>query len=1106
MKNDLVQINNNILGEADFFLRFINNDKLDVDSLGIDLLQMNGWYNHLNYDDTLKIPIVSISSMYKCQSIWFRNKGLNDSVSLSISNGYNDNIVEFINRGAKNMSFDFDNLEQLIAIIEVEYINEYGFPRKDILFVGRPSISKYGLNNLNLKINGLDSLLKFSDFETNVLKSNNGSFYNFISLKEAVGRITNAPREDADYKYAITPFIVDEKTYITSTDPYLYEVPTIPLGYKIYAEDTILGKEDYMNQFFYRDYSECGIITRQTKNGVSFTTQFLSEWNFFENKPSELTSDRSVKQIHNNIFRFFRPIRTFIAHENIQMKVGKARNIFKDNVACSAKFKSYFIDYINTTDINQIDVGDEIVVVEQLMDIEAKETNNNLPTQIILFQSTSNVFYYNKTKNIFYWNPVILAAKTTPFPKQWLDSFMFDIDGVDGQGLPIAFDTFYNTTEKVITWTGWDITRGNGFGTSIRFENYYYKPADRDNCDVPWVENYHCRWCDVDKADAEETVYAKLDYLQYWCPPKSIRIYKDGNDYCFTYGINKYSTIPDEIDATCTTFVQKNATDVMTPTVLPNSRAVKITSNSLVGDTGEAYLYEIGDNFSDTCVAMTFCKHTNPDSYNPDYADQFWVPTCVVYVAGVPFDVHFNIWRNSRFVRLIRPMNNAYWDGSNTYIVYDYSVDNRGSHGGPRLGYKTTILKTNLDDLSTTSDNALLSPYKVYDEDILVLDTNLDKNHIICNEFGTLTYIDLDTNVNELAEYTTNDEFLYSMNRDEMFFSNTNGANNSFEYIREDSNEPIRLLGFSGTRFDALIGLANSFFKNVWNDNKGVMRIGVNKENSITLTDSDIVTKNLNIYTYNSLEWNKYDILKSQFEELDNEEADAEESDNNSFDKNFDINMYANQDIDMKISLKRNADSLTVTCWNDFGREQFDVTPPSYTSFTLELQGIFSGIEVYVNLYNATLELSKTFFGKITRRELTQDSIADELVSLDSKRIWQDNKTLGLKFPFLMNKNANEFMNEMENYFLESDVPKIRKFIELEVEVPELLIFNQDYNIFNIGAQTMLIDSDIFYLGGSGFYRGAGIRPYENNKCSFYIEKMSLNFSKRTTTLTLVSI
>ena len=205
----------------------------------------------------------------------------------------------------------------------------------------------------------------------------------------------------------------------------------------------------------------------------------------------------------------------------------------------------------------------------------------------------------------------------------------------------------------------------------------------------------------------------------------------------------------------------------------------------------------------------------------------------------------------------------------------------------------------------------------------------------------------------------------------------------------------------------------------------------------------------------------------------------------------------------MNIKLIRNSSNYTLKVNNFFGEETIIFSPNSHSSFSVDLINSFTGITLYFNFYDTELEIGKTFRGTIERRTISKTSIKDSIVETGRKVIMLDDKTLGLKFPFLFDKDSVEFMNNMENYFLENE--QIRKITEIEIEIPELILFNNSYNIFNVGEQRIVINSETMFLKGYGIYRGS-LRPFEDNRGSFYIEKISYNFKSKTTKFYLVSI
>lgn len=1047
MSNNILEINNNFVPGATYKLRILNGENISVDNAGGDLMSAGAWNKFLAFSDYITIPIKSIGSLVRSQSIWYRNKPVNDYISITLSNDYNSNIIEFLNRGIKNASLDFDSIEQLIFSIEVDYLNTVGGDSSRPLFVGRPEITKYSTDGLQIKVNAMVDLLKYSDFESNVLKTPTSAYYNFISLQSAFERIVNDPHNtDDSYRYPVAPFNLNEETYLIDEDGYeLVNIDTLPDGYEIYAEDYVLGATNRYQQFYYRDSPECGIVDitlDANGNYQSFESTNLSEFNYFVGG-SQAGSYWTIK---NNIFRLFRPVKSFIAPaDNTNMQV--------------ARLNSATLEFIPATnDEYMIHEGDEIIVLEQLIEIMRGEDYNIL-AELVFFDASSNVFYYNRTQNIMYWKYIAAQVNSIPFPSQWLDLRLSGYFNV-----PIRANSSY-----LSDFTG-NITYNKIF-TQVPF-----LILDGDN--EPITSYYTSKW------KLTEFNYVIKGYCSYISRPFSVL----GTS---SLGVDDE---PHESIALRLSYISQ---------IKPKTIRVNDDYNLVF-----CYLdnFGVSGSYNFNLCEMAWNRNEFKDLYNVVYST-----TATAYITSIPYFINSNCIFTSTFIDIlgIGPCYVHFPNISTSLTVsgLNYQVSNFSQSSE---GYSTRFF---IDNVLYVYDGSS-APYEAeitLSSGSIILDVNRDLDTITYRDSsGYLQYETLTTHETIFtSDYAINTLYFLSMDRSRLFYTMTE-VNNQFSNMQFYVNNLVRLLQFDGSRFNCMVGLANSFFKNMYVDNYGITQIGWPTVGSFNITDNMI--ENFTIQDqkkYNKIEWSKYTVAKNEFTEIDNDVATNEITDDTDYDESFSINIYANVDVDMTVSLSRSGTTLNYVCSNEFGTVTGSITPTSFSSFSIDLTDAdvdtFTGIILYVNFYDAELEDSKSFSGKIERRELVADGVKDLIVSTNKSFVFVDDKALGLKFPFLQTKYSEKFMAVMEDYWVDSE-GDIRKIIECEIEIPELLIFDDNYQIFNVGKQRVIIDSEMFYINGYALAFDTDLVKFTDNRATFFIEQAVLNFKTHKTTLKLVSI
>ena len=114
-------------------------------------------------------------------------------------------------------------------------------------------------------------------------------------------------------------------------------------------------------------------------------------------------------------------------------------------------------------------------------------------------------------------------------------------------------------------------------------------------------------------------------------------------------------------------------------------------------------------------------------------------------------------------------------------------------------------------------------------------------------------------------------------------------------------------MSFMGNRFDASVGLANSFIKNMYSDNYGIKQIGINPTRTIVLNDDMYSDISVKTYSYNIIEYYKYDTKKNDFTNIDNSDASSKIEDDSNYDEAVFIEMWSNIDIN-KYDLNKKSD------------------------------------------------------------------------------------------------------------------------------------------------------------------------------------------------------
>lgn len=1024
---NILEANDNILREAKYNLKLINGTNASIYPLfGLenkDLNKFGYWDDFIKTQDSLDIDIIKINSMEKSQSIWYTNTGLSDSIVLEVSNDYQTNIIEFLNRDLTNKNLDFDDLEDLIFIVEVTYINTVGWQTTNPIFTGRLDKYKYTNDMLKFTIKGLDEILKDTEFD--VLKDPENSYFSNISLYDAVGNVMNTPHDkDDEYAYPVCPYIINESNYITDSltdDKYVNETDILPSTYDAYAEDSVLGDENRKQVFFYRDSPECGIVDIKldsNNNYESHTTFYMNEMRLFTNQQGVNFQD-DFKILNDNMFRCFRPIRTFIApHEETNYYTG------------SIQVPLGLVLGPSNTPEYRIDAGDEIILLEQLIEPLTSEFGSNTIGEIVFFNFTSNLYYYNKTKNIMYWNPIANQVLTSPLPSNYLD---------------LRYEDYFG---KTITWNNWyNYVQNNIFGRT--FSGFQF--IVNDSVSAIYSSRQRSQRCFVD--------------------PRNICGFDDKTNSPQTVGVN---------DEAPTSMIDKM--DLLSKY---HPKNIKINPDyKIIWNDSDVRGNVQGDVYHNVFIR----DWSNPNTFRTEY----------IYDEGL-YGLHFetgykNINSLFKTVSLKYNIDNeGFYTYEEDYVKIGlnelgYEIDSSGFTGNFYLNDGASYYFENENLWKYDGTDPFI--YKIYN-DITILDVNVDEDIIIYKSNDNLI-------LEELISGTLIDEseadvsYMLSTDRKTLNFY----FNSTYSNYQTYADKPITILGYDGDRYDCITGIANSFFKNIYADNKGVKMIGFEQPNVIKLTQDDFTSITQDSIQYNIMEYDTQYVIKNGFEDVEDEEALE-------YDESVSLNMWSSKDVDLNVYLTRTSTGIEYKVSNDFGSSEGYFVPPDYSTFQFDLEDEFTGITIYVNLFGVEIEIGRSFNGHITRTEVSKSGVSDYIKDDNKKLIWRKDNLISLKFPFLFNKYSPIFNDTINDYF--KDGTRLRKTMTLTIVVPKLLLFNDNYSVFNIGEQRIQIDSNQMYLNGYGFYQGSVV-PYNDNRGSFFIQKATYNFNNHSTTLTLISI
>lgn len=1131
MKN-LIEINDNINRNVDYSVDFFQYSDYELTIEDPTMIDDGSWINFLNNTDLLRLPLKNLSSFTKTQKLWMRNKDVVDKLTLQIDESLDNNLIEFIARKTKYKSIELKSLRNLGCIINMDYINNYGIQSTRRLYVGRISNYRYTNRLLTLTIGQLDKIMDGSDFEKNVIKSPTGSFYNYISLKQAFANIYNVPHNIIDrYSYAATPFRLDESTYlpentqdITITDGNLDD------NFYVYAEDTVANTDEYIHtQFYYHLNSpQCGLkMTTYDDAGdvINTETSEVLGWNIWEN--SQEAYDRLTpgyfKDLIFNYQRYFRPFKVVIAgeEETTMFDDGNyriVRNVvFGSGETPGGTNNDYYEPIIQNEYWRQVPVdhgeyicreGDRLIYFEQLGDVRFRDAINNQESVNILYDNTSTVYVYNLDRDIVYFNHITSLVSSIPLPKQWLQMQQY----ISTETLSYASRLDYES-EANNYYSFWSyikpfcaIPHNGGSDHGLRYElasTRSFKYNQNDDGGGAFGGEVSIASLGFGIYDVSSTngtpnnaldysyIEAFLDSIVRYNKPKSIRFSPDGKTISFLKGFYSGFDVYQESWPNPSIVALKDRTKVYQLPKAYNyaSKGLYITGlngfqlNQREWDTRGYLTYEDG-NFP---LVNEICDNVYSES---------------MALLDHPFYNSFGEYQNGKcFVNVISVNTNT--ESDSLQIASNRIIPSVNFYNGPEPGFTWC-----LDPIIWNQ----LTVYKTFDVSWKVLDYNGDINRAIIQKPTDLIYYDTLNDVELFTKSIVGFDYLLSMDRDRLLFTNPLYGQ-SGEIIRIGSviNEPVRLLSFSGNRYLAGSRLAASFIKNTFYDGDGVLNIGW-KPQKFELTDYDLISDDIFTTNYDVIEYTSSTIEKNGFKQLDNDDASNLEEDELEYDESISITMWANTDVQMDITVTRTTNTnLHWSVYNQFtGKdssgdtiyEEGDVTINGWNQFSFELTGIFEGIIITCDFYNTDLAQGEKFRGTIDRRMYVDNIIPDEIVDVDDEFPFLDDDNLSLKFPFLYSLNSKDFFDNMNDYFIYAN--SIRDFVTLTIEVPTLLYFDLDYKPFEIGSIITISDS-LKYVNGYSLDDGI-ITPYNQNKNDYYIESLSYDIKNGKTKLKLIGV
>lgn len=1139
MSSNIVDLNNNLIIGAEYYIRFFN---LDDYELNENDFGMSNWSSALT-DNQFSLPIINISSFSNNAHIWYRNEPLFDKMVIELDPSKENNLMEFIARGAEFNNVKLNDLKKLIANVYIRYASTTVANSQLYLMTGRVKLIDNSDKKLTIQLEQMDKILTGSDFEKYVKQDPNGSSYNYVSIKQAFENILNAPHNKIDdYSYPVQPFTITEETYKPSDDyDIIYKDDNLPDNNQIYAEDWILDRNNVSRkthcQFYYNlNNPSCGYkITEYADEFNGATGQVISEnsyevidWNVWNNTQDVGSGAIGYeKEVILNYQRYFRPFKIVIAGENETKALNDGNYRIKRNYVYPnynpnnlwQKDQSLYEPTVNNHIFTQEKIlpGDDytceeddvLVYFEQLGDVRFRLEDSGIPSANILYDNYSTVYVYNQTKDIVYFDHVTRFVQSTPLPKKWLEMqtyihtekiyFASRLNYESSNNIERAFASYIKPMCAINFTDG-----SHGSRQFVASINSYKQNQDADgNGGDLFGEKTHLSYVlgTYDLDDSVELEKAKfiLDYITENNKPKSIRISNSG-DYIF-FLKNELSGFS-EWDV-------EGFDDSWDPVVVPQNSSYNLS------------------------WFKTQFKWIGKEIYHEDSSGKISVSKKEYNILNY---LNFGFAVNSKWP-LISELSNGFYGGS--LALLDFTYENE-SNPGDIIGNSRVIKKTSSSvsdsEYNTISFNRQVPVVNFFrtDDNIYwclgpLIKKGLEETYYFATEgnvvdFWTtndesiqraivttgekIIYLDTVNNTTEEESNIIGIDYLLPCDRGQydltcIFVDPAEGNSNRLYRLSNVTDEDIRLLSFDGNRYQASNRLAASFFKNTYYDTLGVCNIG-SRIKKINLDDNDFTTISIQKFKYDSLEYTPKSISKGGFEQFDNNNATNKEEDDNFFDEDISIDMWTNKDVQLNFTISRLADDIIK--WdaiNEFGEETGELLETGFNFITVPLTGDFDGIVVYVNFFDTYLKQGEKFRGVINKRKYKDFITPKEIGSSTNTFPFLDNTNLNLNLPFVYEQDSEYFADVLSNYFIYNN--EVRELVLMEVELPCLLFVDSNNSSFNAGT-IATISSETKYNNGFELIDSVTVEPYNTNKCDYYIETIKYNIKQGTTTLSLVSV
>lgn len=1097
MSNNIVQINNNIMKSAKFFVEFFDFRSFTQDMLGEDFTMGSTWLSFLNSTPKFSVPIKEngMGKMTRANILWYRNISIQDSVTLTLDDSDEYNIMNFIEKGITAKDVDLDELIYLGAIVKMTYIDLYGNTQEERLMVGRVELSDFSNDNLQIKVLPLNDIMKDIEFEESVLKIPNASSYNFIPLEQAFANTLNVPNNEInDLAYPATPFNLEKSTYVPSDGVDIVATDTnLPTGAEIYAEDYArnprFGYYTHCQFFYMPNEPGCGVkITIYADNNEEISSQitYTPGWNIWGNSVDAFAAFDAVSpnsviaRTFKDYSRFFRPFAVVFATQEESDAFNDGNYRIRrdinytgalsggiDNSLYDPEIQTgYWRQELITGGEYQCRPNDVLIYFEQLGDVMPSIDT----TSTILYDNHANIYVYNLTRDIVYFNHISSLVTTNPLPKQWLGIRTYipttalnyasglnydDVDYVDfvsnikpmcavkpsSQRFLVASRRSFKDGQAATSSGYGGFFTGEKTGLPIAFGDYNLN----DETDYTRVEKM-------------------LDYIQKNMKPKSVKLSFDGKEiFFFKSQVSDFGSWPS------------------------NWNPLEVTHDKY----NNAYEFSA---FNYICSKSLYIQRDSKTDFNQlEYTSRAIVTGFKLFYTEIS-----QLTTTSSIVLQNNPLWN-YDSGlatidslaivktvTDNFYVFSEDILFNGYHIGSINTYKHT---TNIFWCWQDKIYKRLVIDKNYVDSYNILDYNPNIDRAIIQKSDELVYVDTLTNTELEDAFVVGIEFILSMDRTRFIFTNPLGGESDVLYrISPVTDEPVRLLSFTGNRYQAMLGLSKTFFKNLSYDNNGVLQVGFELDNGVININNDVsISAKQNKVAVDKIEWEKKDLVKNQFTSLDNDNAGNQQEDDNSYDKNVSLSLWSTKDVDLNISLQRiSATEVNWTAFNQFGSESGTYTDTLFSFFTINLTGVFAGISIDCNFFNTELKQGESFSGTIKRRKLQSQNVRDDIANIGNNFPFLKKNTYTLKPSFLYKLNKDEYKQVVVSKFKVGD--RIRKMKEYVITLPSLILFDENFSILS------LMEKVYFECK----------KPYTNGVVKCDIEYIKYDFNQKTTEFKII--